>query len=479
MATAHQSDGAAAANGKSNGHAVPPAANGESNGHAEAAPVNGESNGHAAAAAAEPEEAVEWNFAGAKGGVLAATGANMSIRAIRYKISASVRESGPRPVLPLAHGDPSVFPAFRTAVEAEDAVAAALRTGQFNCYPAGVGLPAARSAVAEHLSQGVPYRLSADDIFLTAGGTQAIEVIIPVLAQTAGANILLPRPGYPNYEARAAFNKLEVRHFDLIPEKGWEIDIDSLESMADKNTTAMVIINPNNPCGSVYSYEHLAKVAEVARKLGILVIADEVYGKLVLGSAPFIPMGVFGHITPVLSIGSLSKSWIVPGWRLGWVAVYDPRKILEETKISASITNYLNVSTDPATFIQAALPQILENTKEDFFKGIIGLLKESSEICYRQIKENKYITCPHKPEGSMFVMVKLNLHLLEEIHDDIDFCCKLAKEESVILCPGSVLGMENWVRITFACVPSSLQDGLERIKSFCQRNKKKNSINGC
>uniref|UniRef100_A0A452ZB19 Aminotransferase class I/classII large domain-containing protein n=1 Tax=Aegilops tauschii subsp. strangulata TaxID=200361 RepID=A0A452ZB19_AEGTS len=343
---------AAPANGNSNGHAEAAAANGESNGHGEAAAANGESNGHEVAAAAP--EAVEWNFAGAKGGVLAATGANMSIRAIRYKISASVQENGPRPVLPLAHGDPSVFPAFRTAVEAEDAVAAALRTGQFNCYPAGVGLPAARSAVAEHLSQGVPYRLSADDIFLTAGGTQAIEVIIPVLAQTAGANILLPRPGYPNYEARAAFNKLEVRHFDLIPEKGWEIDLDSLESMADKNTTAMVIINPNNPCGSVYSYDHLAKVAEVARKLGILVIADEVYGKLVLGSAPFIPMGMFGHITPVLSIGSLSKSWIVPGWRLGWVAVYDPTKILEETKISASITNYLNVSTDPATFIQVS-----------------------------------------------------------------------------------------------------------------------------
>ncbi|KAM3411007.1 hypothetical protein ACQJBY_002931 [Aegilops geniculata] len=437
MATVHQSNGhgeAAAANGKSNGHA---AANGKSNGHAAAngksnghAASNGKSNGHAASngkSNGQAAVAADWNFAGGKDGILATTGAKNSIRAIRYKISASVEESGPRPVLPLAHGDPSVFPAFRTAVEAEDAVAAALRTGQFSCYAAGVGLPAARSAVAEHLSQGVPYKLSADDIFLTAGGTQAIEVIIPVLAQTAGANILLPRPGYPNYEARAAFNKLEVRHFDLIPEKGWEIDIDSLESIADKNTTAMLIINPNNPCGSVYSYEHLAKVAEVARKLGILVIADEVYGKLVLGSAPFIPMGVFGHIAPVLSIGSLSKSWIVPGWRLGWVAVYDPTKILEETKISTSITNYLNVSTDPATFVQ----------------------------------------------------VKLNLHLLEAIHDDIDFCCKLAKEESVILCPGSVLGMENWVRITFACVPSSLQDGLERIKSFCQRNKKKNSINGC
>ena len=123
----------------------------------------------------------------------------------------------------------------------------------------------------------MPYKLSADDIFLTAGGTQAIEVIIPVLAQTAGANILLPRPGYPNYEARAAFNKLEVRHFDLIPEKGWEIDIDSLESIADKNTTAMLIINPNNPCGSVYSYEHLAKVLHSSFALLIDLCLD-IYG---------------------------------------------------------------------------------------------------------------------------------------------------------------------------------------------------------
>ena len=112
----------------------------QSNGHGAAA-ENGKSSGDVHVAAA-PE--VEWNFAGAKDGVLATTGAKNSIRAIRYKISASVEENGPRPVLPLAHGDPSVFPAFRTAVEAEDAVVAALRTGVLNCYPAGVGLPAAR-----------------------------------------------------------------------------------------------------------------------------------------------------------------------------------------------------------------------------------------------------------------------------------------------------------------------------------------------
>ncbi|KAJ1259645.1 hypothetical protein BS78_10G175300 [Paspalum vaginatum] len=435
----------------------------------------GETTTTAAAAAAPAAE--QWQFAGAAKEALTGAGDKMSIRAVRFKISASVDPHDPRPVLPLAHGDPSLFPIFRTAVEAEDAVAAALRTGKLNCYPAGVGLPDARRALAEHLSRDLPYKLDTDDIFLTAGGTQAIEVVVSVLAQP-GKNILLPRPGYPNYDARAAMNNLEVRHFDLVPERGWQIDIDSVESIADKNTTAMVIINPNNPCGSVYTREHLTKVAEVARKLGILVIADEVYGNLVFGDSPFIPMGTFGHIAPVLTIGSLSKRWIVPGWRLGWVAVCDPSKILQKnSKLITAITNFLNVSTDPATFVQGALPNILQNTNEEFFKRIIGLLAETSEICYREVNDIKCITCPHKPEGSMFVMVKLNLYLLEGIQDDIDFCCKLAKEESVILCPGSVLGMENWIRITFALDSSSLLDGLERIKSFCQRHKK-NVLNG-
>jgi tyrosine aminotransferase/nicotianamine aminotransferase len=108
------------------------------------------SSGHAAA---------EWRFARAAAakeeGALAVAGDKMSIRAARFKISASVDARDPRPVLPLAHGDPSVFPAFRTAAEAEDAVAAALRTGKFNCYPAGVGLPDARRYARFRYSKGI------------------------------------------------------------------------------------------------------------------------------------------------------------------------------------------------------------------------------------------------------------------------------------------------------------------------------------
>jgi tyrosine aminotransferase len=96
-------------------------------------------------------------------------------------------------------------------------------------------------------------------VYLTVGCTQAIEIVVSVLARP-GANILLPRPGYPQYEARVGCSSLEARHFDLLPERGWEVDLDSVEALADENTVAMVIINPSNPCGNVFTAQHLKKV---------------------------------------------------------------------------------------------------------------------------------------------------------------------------------------------------------------------------
>jgi len=112
---------------------------------------------------------------------------------------------------------------------------------------------------AEYLSHDLPYKLSSDDVFITSGCTQAIDVALAMLARP-GANILLPWPGFPIYELCAAFRSLEVRHYDLLPEKGFEADLDAIEALADQNTVALVIINPGNPCGNFYSYQHLKKV---------------------------------------------------------------------------------------------------------------------------------------------------------------------------------------------------------------------------
>lgn len=116
--------------------------------------------------------------------------------------------------------------------------------------------------MADYLSKDLPYKLSADDVFLTVGANHAIEVMITVLARP-GANILFPRPGYPLYEARAKFSNLEVRHFDLLPEKDWEVDLDGVEALTDDKTIAIVVINPGNPCGNVSTREHLRKVSIV------------------------------------------------------------------------------------------------------------------------------------------------------------------------------------------------------------------------
>ncbi|KAL6330382.1 hypothetical protein AAG906_040311 [Vitis piasezkii] len=319
-----------------------------------------------------------WGFQGNQELNMAAA---VTIRGVLGKVMSNLSEEDNRPVIPLGHGDPSAFPCFRTTPVAEDAIADAVRSAKFNSYAPTVGLLPARRAVAEYLSRDLPYQLSPDDIYLTIGCTQAIEIMIQVLARP-GANILLPRPGFPFYEARAAADNLEVRHFDLLPEQGWEVDLEAVKALADENTVAMVIVNPGNPSGSVFTYEHLKKVAETARNLGIMVISDEVYGHLAFGSKPFVPMGVFGSIVPIVTVGSISKRWVVPGWRLGWLVTNDLNGILHKSGVVESIISCLNISSDPATFIQGAVPEILEKTKEDFFSNTISILRECADIIH-------------------------------------------------------------------------------------------------
>ncbi|CAM0910543.1 unnamed protein product [Alopecurus aequalis] len=390
-----------------------------------------------------------WRFA-SPNPALAAAG-ERSIQRYLLQLHACLDERGPRPVIPLSHGDPSSSPSFRTAPEAEEAVVAAVRSGEYNGYSSPtIALPA-RRAVAEYLSHDLPYKLSHDDIFLTCGGTQAIETVMSVFGQP-GVNILLPRPGYPKHEAHAVFHRMEVRHYDLVPGRGWEVDLEAVEALADENTVAIMITNPNNPCGSVYTHEHLAKVS------------------MAFLSTSFVPMGVFGDTVPVITLGSISKRWAVPGWRLGWIATCDPKGILRKTKVADSLRSFVNLISDPATFLQGAIPHMMKDTNVEFFNNIVRLLKETAEICYDEINEIKCITCPYKPEGSFFMMVKLDVSQLSDISDDEDFCSKLTKEESVILLPGKALGMENWLRITFATEPPTLKQGLERLKSFCRRH---------
>ncbi|CAI0385396.1 unnamed protein product [Linum tenue] len=406
----------------------------------------------------DEEERKRWRFHGNRPEIGEASAS--TLRGVYNRVMDSMNKEDPRPVIQLGQGDPSAFSCFRTDPSVESAIVGALESGQ---------------AVAEYLNSGLPYKLSPDDVYLTVGCTQAIEVAITALACRPGANILLPRPGYPDYESAAAQRHVEVRHYDLQPEKGWAVDLKSLGDLADGNTVAIAVINPGNPCGNVFGYEQLKGIAEVARKLGVLVIADEVYEQLTFGGEkrPFVPMGVFGSIVPVLTLGSLSKRWVVPGWRLGWIAVTDPNAVLRDFGMVDTIKDCINICADPATLIQGAVPQILEKTDRHFYSNINKLLKRAADLCYDRFQDIPGLTCPTRADGAMSLMVKLNLSEFARIEDDIDFCLKLSEEELVILIPGTAVGLKSWVRVTFAIDPWALGIGLDRIKAFCQRHASK------
>ncbi|MED6146819.1 hypothetical protein PIB30_038220 [Stylosanthes scabra] len=123
---------------------------------------------------------------------------------------------------------------------------------------------------------------------------------------------------------------------------------------------------------------------------------------------------------------------------------------------------------------QAAIPEILERTKDEFYSKNLDILRETANIFYEKVKEIPSLTCPHKPEGAMAVMVQINLSQIEGIIDDVDFCVKLAKEESVLILPGVTVGLKNWLRISFGVERSALEEGLSRLKAFCLRHARSN-----
>jgi tyrosine aminotransferase len=242
-----------------------------------------------------------------------------------------------------------------------------------------------------------------------------------------------------------------------------------LNSLVDDRTKAILVNNPSNPCGSVFSKEHMKAILEVAEKRQLPIIADEVYYEMVFPSSgkQFYSFGRVSVNVPVLVVGGIAKRYLVPGWRLGWIQIHDRNGLLAEVR--DGLTRLATLILGPNTLVQGVLPQMLKNTPEEFYHETVSKLEANATILadtLGQVPGLKVV----KPSGAMYVMLGIDISKFKDIKSDLEFVQKLLAEESVLVLPGSIFQMPNFVRLVLCPTQEKLRCACSRLASFCHNH---------
>ncbi|KAJ7997760.1 hypothetical protein DPEC_G00215470 [Dallia pectoralis] len=371
-----------------------------------------------------------------------------------------------KPMIALSIGDPTVFGNLPTDDKVLQAMKDAIDTHEYNGYAPSVGYQKSREVLANFYScPEAP--LKAEDVLLTSGCSQAIDLAITVLCNP-GDNILIPCPGFSLYKTLAVSLGIQVRLYKLLPEKSWEIDVQHLESLIDNRTACLIVNNPSNPCGSVYSKEHLQDILSVASKRCLPILADEIYGDMVFPGCQFHSMASLSADVPVLACGGLAKRWLVPGWRMGWILIHDRNQCFGK-EIRQGLVKLSQRILGACTIVQGALESILNDTPQEFYQRTISFLKSNSEICFSELSTIPGLT-PVMPSGAMYLMVGIEMENFPEFEDDVQFTEHLVTEQSVFCLPATAFEYPNYFRIVVTVPEEMMVVACGRIREFCQRH---------
>lgn len=369
-------------------------------------------------------------------------------------------------LIALSIGDPTTFGNLKPAPQVVEAIRKVVKSGSNNGYGPSTGFPEARQAVAEYVShQGA---VTPNDVILCSGCSCALDLCISVLAG-AGQNILIPKPGFSIYRTLAEGFGIECRYYDLIPEKNWEVDLVQLESLIDANTAALIVTNPSNPCGSVFSKNHLEAILSIAEKHYLPIIADEIYEHFVFPGQQFHAVSSLSRKVPVLSCGGLTKRFLVPGWRMGWIIIHDRDNVFREVR--KGLANLSARILGANTLVQGALPDILRNTPQQFYDDLVLTLYRHAEIAYKGIKQIRGLH-PIMPGGAMYMMIAIVIEHFPEYDTDLDFVQALVAEQSVFCLPGQCFEYPNYIRIVLTVPEEMIVEACGRLAEFCAKHYK-------
>ena len=344
-------------------------------------------------------------------------------------------------------GDPVAL-GFKTPPHLIAAVEQALHSGH-NGYGPSAGIAAGREAVAaEYTSRGFP--VTPDRTFLTAGTSEGIEIVLGALVDQ-GTDVLVPMPTYPLYTAVLAKFGGRALLYRTDPDRGWMPDLDHLRDLVTPNTRALVVIDPNNPTGASYSTSTRRALLDLADRHGLAIVADEVYGDLGY-DGPVAPIGSLDPDASIITLSSLSKAYLAPGWRAGWIGIGRSPRLNAVVKAVGQLVDGRLCSTLPMQYaITAALTG--DRTHQVRFRAA---LKERAALTDKRLNAIPGITSVAATAG-FYAMPRV---ALPPGRTDEAYVLALLRQTGVLCVYGSGFGTapeDGYMRIVFLAAPDELR----------------------
>src|SRR5712692_4559314 len=334
-------------------------------------------------------------------------------------------------ILPLNIGDPLNFD-FQTPAHMIEAVYKAMREGK-NGYSSSSGIPQALDAIrGEAERKGIT---NIQDVFVTSGVSETVDICLTALLNP-GDNLLTPCPDYPLYSAILAKIGIGLNPYYLNEEDGWQPDLDDIEKKITPLTRGIVLINPNNPTGSVCTRKMLEQIAELARRHNLIVFADEIYDKLIMDTenqddTPHIALAGVAPDVPVVTFGGLSKNYLAPGWRIGWGIASGEASVIKPylEGVSKLLRARLCANHPEQYAIKAAL-----EGPQDHLVEVKRKLRSRRDLTMKWCAETSRVSCV-TPRGAFNAYPRIDI----PEGDDV-FVTELIRQKHVTVVHGSGFG---------------------------------------
>lgn len=303
------------------------------------------------------------------------------------------------------------------------------------------------------------------DVFVTTGASEAIELSLTALLNP-GENFLMPTPGYPLYTAVQSKLMLEPNPYYLDEENGWQPDIEDIKSKINDKTKAIVLINPNNPTGSITTKETLQQIVDIALEHNLVIIADEIYDKLIFDNTEYISIASLNKEVSCITFSGLSKNYIAPGFRIGWGVVSGDKEIMGDyvEAINKLLRSRVSANHPEQYAIQPALEGDQSHLEETVKK-----VTRRRDIMMDELNKIDGISLV-KPEGAFYAFPSI------DVKDDAHFVSELIKETGVVVVPGSGFGQKpgtNHFRIVLLPDEETLDTAFKLIGDFYKTYKAK------